>query len=167
MCPNYNALDWEHPLEFHPYFDWPELKIFHRGLRLRVLFLTVAEQRGYGTCPAHRCLLSSPGNCSRLRYVRKYRIYVAALQTRYFRDAQVFLISKPGHFDRIALGNNYTRTCADRWGGAVVSEHRMGGGAVAVLLFLPGAAVAKQHFGLQPYLVLVRFFKKYKYGIFC
>lgn len=42
-----------------------------------------------------------------------------------------------------------------------------GGGAVAVLLFLPGAAVAKQHFGLQPYLVLVRFFKKYKYGIFC
>lgn len=60
---------------------------------------------------------------------------MAALQTRYFRDAQVFLISKPGHFDRIALGNNYTRTCADRWGGAVVSEHRMGGGQLQYYCF--------------------------------
>lgn len=53
--------------------------------------------------------------------------YAADLQTSYFRMrtlAQVFLISKPGHFDRTALGNNYTRSCADKWGGAVVSEYR-------------------------------------------
>lgn len=49
--------------------------------------------------------------------------YAAALQTSYFRMptlAQVFLICKPGHFDRTTLGNNYRRS-AYRWGGAVVS----------------------------------------------
>lgn len=64
--------------------------------------------------------------------------YVAALQTSYFRMptlAQVFLISKPGHFDRTTLGNNYTRSCADRWGGAVVSELRMGRSSCGVAVF--------------------------------
>lgn len=76
--------------------------------------------------------------------------YVAALQTSYFRMptlTQVFLISKPGHFDRTTLGNNYRRSCADRWGGAVVSEHRTGRSCSAVIF--TGASIAGQHFSLQ------------------
>lgn len=138
MCPNYNALDWEHPLEFHPYFDWPELKIFHHGLRLCVLFLTIAEQRGYGTvppigvcCPLLEIavVLGMSGNTAYMWLLSKP--VISGMPTL----AQVFLISKPGHFDRIALGNNYTRTCADRWGGVVVSEHRMGRGSCSITVF--------------------------------
>lgn len=64
--------------------------------------------------------------------------YVAAFQTSYFRMptlTQVFLISKPGHFDRPTLGNNYRRRCADRWGGAAVSEYRTGRRSCSVAIF--------------------------------
>lgn len=94
--------------------------------------------------------------------------YVAALQTSYFRMptlAQVFLISKPGHFDRTTLGNNYRRSCADRWGGAVVSEQGTGRRSCSVAIFSPGAAVDRQHFSLKPCTVLVCLFI-YLLGIF-
>lgn len=86
--------------------------------------------------------------------------YVAAFQTSYFRMptlTQVFLISKPGHFDRATLGNNYRSSCAETWGGAVVSEQRTGRRSCSVV-FSPGAAVAGQHFSLQPYIAFVWFF---------
>lgn len=94
---------------------------------MHVLFLTVQP---IGVC----CPLLK---VAVLLDVSENTAYVAALQTSYFRMptlTQVFLISKPGHFDRSTLGNNY-RSCADRWGGAVVSERRTGRWSCSVAIF--------------------------------
>lgn len=166
MWPNYSALDWEHPFEFHVYFYWPELKIFHYGLRLCVLFLALAEWGGYCTCSAHRCLFSAQ-SCSPLRCVRKYHV-CGCCPNQLFQDASISS-GIPNIWTR-SLWQNYMREGDKR------SQHKklcwqMGRNcclwAVAVLLLSPGAAVVQQHFGLQPYLVPLHVLKKCKWGLFC
>lgn len=133
MCPNYNALDWECSFEFHAYFYWPELE-FSSGIKKACPFpdneVTGPVQPIGVCCPLLKAAV--------LLDVSENTAYMAALQTSYFRMptiTQVFLISKPGHFDRPTLGNNYRRRCADRWGGAVVSKHRTGRRSCSAAIF--------------------------------